>query len=317
MTATTAVTRPLRAVELEVLESIYSHRLMTTIQLWQLHTPAGETRQDRWMQRIVAHLRRRGLIASVGRHGTPQLACWYATERGAEAIEAAGTYPGRRVLVTPHGADGMLQSHTLAVNDVGVAFATAAKRHGHDCGHLAWQHEVAHRIADGHGGVRGGNLLVADALLCYAANVNGRVTLVYRFIELDRATMSPHDVGDKLRRYVRYASFVPKDAPGSRPAWRDRYPGLPGVLLILAGKPRPRLESRLEVLVGLYQIDPVLRDADAPALSVCLLEDLQRHGPFAGIFTRPNTPEQPVDLLGRPRPSVSNALAATGTEGAR
>ena len=309
--------RPLREVELEVLESVYAHRLMTTTQLRQLHTPAGETRNSRWMQQIVAYLHRRGFLAWVWRRGKGRLLCWYATETGADAIEAAGAGPRtRRVLVTADGAAGMLQSHTLAVNDVGVAFADWARRLGHECGHLAWENEVAHRIGDRHRGVRGGDLLVADALLHYAANVRGRVTLIYRFVELDRATMSTQDVGEKLRRYVRYSSYVTKDSRDGREAWRDRYPGLPGVLLVLAGKPRARLQARRQMLFGMCRIDPLIRTAAAPAISVVLLEDLQRHGPFAGVFYRPGAPDVTVDLLGRDVATPGeNQLDATGTEG--
>ena len=297
MTASTP-SRPLRPTELDVLESVHAHRLLTTQQLHQLHTPPGQTRQERWMQRIVAHLRGRGLIASVGRHGTPRLACWYATERGADAIEVANPRPGgRRVLVTPDGADGMLQSHTLAVNDVGIAFATWAARHGHECGPLAWEHEVAHRISDRRPGA-GGDWLVADALLHYALADRGRIALIYRFVELDRATMAPQEVGDKLRRYVRYGRYVAKDSPHGRPAWQERYPGLPGVLVVLTGKPRPRLEARRDMLVALCRLDPVIREADAPAISICLLTDLQNHGPFSPIFIRAQE-DAPVDLLGR------------------
>lgn len=314
MSATTA-SRPLRPTELDALESIHAHRLLTTTQLHRLHTPAGETRQDRWMQRIVAHLRDRDLVASVGRHGNPRLACWYATQRGADAIEAAGTGPGRRVLVTPDGADGMLQSHTLAVNDVGIALATWARRLGHECGPLAWEHEVAHRISDTRPGAAGhGDWLIADALVHYALRDRGRIALIYRFLELDRATMSPQDVGEKLRRYVRYARYTPKDSRTGRPAWQDRYPGLPGVLVVLTGKPRPRLDARRDMLIALCRLDPAIRDADAPAISICLLADLQQHGPFAAIFTRPDE-DEPVDLLGRAG-EVSGTEPVTAERGA-
>lgn len=235
---------------------------------------------------------------TLGREVSPRLACWYATERGAEVIEAVDARPGgRRVLVTPDRADGMLQSHTLAVNDVGIAFATWAARHGHECGALAWEHEVAHRISDRRPGA-GADLLVADALLHDALADRGRIALVYRFVELDRATMAPQEVGDKLRRYVRYGRYVPKDSPRGRPAWQERYPGLPGVLVVLTGKPRPRLEARRDMLVALCRLDPVIRDADATTISICLLTDLQEHGPFSPIFTRPGD-DAPVDLLGR------------------
>lgn len=73
-----------------------------------------------------------------------------------------------------------------------------------------------------------------------------------------------------------------------RLAWRRRYPGLPGVVVVLDGKPRHLLERRLAMLATVARVDPVLRDADAPTISLALLEDLQRHGPFAGV--RPRAP---------------------------
>jgi hypothetical protein len=307
--------QPLRALELEVLESIYAHRLLTTHQLHRLHTPAGQTRGRQWIHATCSRLRRRRLIAAVRRQGHSRLHCWYATGAGADAVEAAAPgLLGRRVLPTPEGAAGMLQSHTLAVNDVGIAFASWAKRLGHECGHLGWTNEVAHRTGDRRSG--SGDLLVADALLHYAANLAGRVTLVYRFVELDRATMSTHAVGDKLRRYVAYGRDAPKDRDG-REAWRDRYPALPGVLLVLAGKPRQALLARRQMITGLCHLDPVIRDAAGPAIAITLLEDLQRHGPFAGIFQRPADPDRPVDLLGRATAAPdAPAIPATGTEGA-
>lgn len=309
--------QPLRALELEVLESVYVHRLLTTHQLHRLHTPAGQTRGRQWIHATCSRLRRRGLIAAVRRQGRSRLHCWYATEAGADAVEAAAPgLLGRRVLPTPEGAAGMLQSHTLAVNDVGVAFASWAKRLGHECGHLGWTNEVAHRIGDRRG-TGAGDLLVADALLHYAANLAGRVTLVYRFVELDRATMATQAIGAKLRRYVAYGRYIPKDRDG-REAWRDRYPALPGVLLVLASKPRPALLARQQMITGLCHLDPVIRDAAGPPIAITLLEDLQRHGPFAGVFCRPAAPDRPVDLLGRPTPAPEEAssLDATGTEGA-
>lgn len=293
--------RSLRETELEVLESLYAHRLLTTHQLCELHTPPGQTREGSWMRRIVAYLRTRGLAASTRRRGDTPLRCWYVTEAGAEVIESVTTrLRTRRVLLTEDGAAGMHQSHTLAVNDVGIAFSTWAKRLGHECGHLAWENEVAHRIGDGRGGVRGGDLLVADAMLHYAAYARGRTTLLYRFVELDRATMSVQELGEKLRRYVTYADYVPRDAADGRPAWQLRYPGMPGVLLVLTGKPRHLLERRRQMVFALAQLDPMLQDADRPTISVVLLEDLQRQGPFAGVFRRVDAPHTPVDVVGRP-----------------
>jgi hypothetical protein len=319
MTATTITehrrrTRPLRDLELDVLESIYTHRLLTTVQLRQLHTPAGETRGLRWMQRVTAHLHRRGLLDWVRHRDQPRLNCWYTTGEGADVIDAAGAgRAGRRVLLTPESAGGMLQRHTLAVNDTGIAFSRWARRHGHDCDHRSWRHEVAHRVADGPAG---GELLVADAVLHYAVHAKGRTTLVYRFIELDRATMTVQQLGEKLRGYVRYAGYRPRHPDEASLGWRRRYPGLPGVVVVLDGKPRPVLERRAAMLAAMARVDPLLRDAEAPTIVMCLLEDLQEHGPFAGVFRCIQAPRETVDLLGRERPApLAETLDATGTDG--
>ena len=301
--------QPLRALELALLESIYAHRLLSTTQLDALHA----TCDLRHTRRLLARLRCRGLVAAVRRQGHSRLYCWYATEAGAEAVEAAGSRPlGRRVLPTPEGAAGALQSHTLAVNDVGVAFTVWARRLGHECGPLGWTNEVAHRFGDTRG-----DLLVADALLHYTATLDGRVALLSRFVELDRATMSTQEVGAKLRRYIAYARYVPAGG-GRAEGWRERYPALPGVLVVLAGAPRTRLLARRQTLVALCRLDPAIRDAPAPTIAITLLDDLQRHGPFAGVFTRPGEPE-PVDLLGRRAsrtPDDDAPWPATGTDGA-
>lgn len=306
-------TRPLRDLELDVLESAYTHRLLSTLQLRELHTPPGHTRGLRWMQQIAAHLHRRGLLDWVRHRDHPGLNCWYVTAEGADVVEAAGPHVGaRRMLLTPDSAGGMLQRHTLAVNDVGIAFVRWAGRHGHDCDHRSWRHEVAHRTSDQPGR---GELLVADALLHYAMHTRGRTTLVYRFVELDRATMTVQQLGDKLRRYVRYATYRPRQPDDAGLAWRRRYPGLPGVVVVLDGKPRHLLERRLAMLAAVARVDPVLRDADAPTISLALLEDLQRHGPFAGVLRRLQAPDQPIDLLGQAVTDLGEPLAATGTDG--
>lgn len=147
------------------------------------------------------------------------------------------------------------------------------------------------------------------------------MALISRFVELDRATMSTQEVGAKLRRYIAYARYTPKDRDRGAEAWRQRYPALPGVLVVLAGAPHARLLARRQTLLALCHLDPVIRDAAAPTIAISLLADLQTHGPFAGIFHRPGEGDQPVDLLARPTPTPlrddAPALAATGTDGDR
>ena len=76
----------------------------------------------------------RGLTAFVrpGRGG-PRL--YYLTLAGAQAVEMIPTrVETRRKLITPEQAAGPLWRHTLAVNDVGIAFMRAARERGDDFG---------------------------------------------------------------------------------------------------------------------------------------------------------------------------------------
>lgn len=282
-----------------VLEALYAHRLMTTPQLRLLHTPAGETRTGKWIRELMRDLYDGGFVSRARRHRR-QCYRWYLTEAGAELVEAATATPrDRRVLLSKAGAGGALQSHTLAVNQVGIAFSRWARRLGHDCGPHSWQHEVAHRLDDRR---RGGQLLIPDAVLHYVFREDpSDVAFLYRFVELDRNTMPPQRVGDKLRRYARYASrMVTVETGGRVPAWQRRYPTLPSLLVVLAGSPRPQLEARRQHLVGLWQADPALQVEAGPPTSVVLLEDLEDCGPLAPIFTPVEAPRRREDLLGRP-----------------
>lgn len=293
----TVAARPLGSTELSVLESIVVHRLLTTGQLQRLHTPTGQTRSARWMQQIVAKLRHDGLVTGVHRKGSRRLQCWFATPHGNDVAAGAANAVSQRVVqVTEAGAIGQLQSHTLAVNEVGLAFVTAAKEHGHECGPLAWEHEIAHQISDPQPR-RHRELLIADALLHYAAIDGHNSVLLSRFIELDRATMSVQDVAAKLRRYVRFATYVPSDARA--PAWQVSYPQLPGVIVVLTGRDSDQLRRRRRLLIAAWQVDRVLAASAGPSVSIVMLEDLRQHGPWAPIFVRPSTPDQPVDVIGR------------------
>lgn len=299
MTTTTETqprVRPLRDVEIEVLESLAVHRLLTTRQLWTLFR-RDDPLSVRWMQRVAAALHKRSAIDWVRHREDPRLRCWFLTEVGAELLDQAGRHRRfpRRTLITPDMAAGMLQRHTLAVNDVGIAFAMWARKLGHECDALAWEHEVPHRTSDSAADIAG--LLIVDALLHYTATADRRTMLISRFIELDRATMPVQYVGEKLRRYVAYATYVP--AGGAQPAWQQRYPGLPGLIVVLTGRPRDELLRRRAAIRAQCQVDPVLRDATAPTISIVLLEDLEAQGPFARVFWRPTDPDAPVDLVGR------------------
>jgi hypothetical protein len=294
----------LPAVATEVLTSIYQHRLLSTAQVHEMHTP-GRTR--RWAEQVLAQLATRGLTAFVrpGRGG-PRL--YYLTLAGAQAVELIPTrVETRRKLITPEQAAGPLWRHTLAVNDTGIAFMQAARERGDDFGPLGWRHEIAHHApAAGHGR---GELLISDALLTYLAlGPAHELTFHYRLLELDRATVPTDTLAGKLARYAdlyRHAPAGRGEASG-KPAWQARYPIFPDIICVLAGQPRAALTRRAQTVLALCQADPQLQSTPQVRVSLALLEDLQAKGPFAPIWHQPKDPGQALDWLGI-RPSGDQA----------
>ena len=293
---------PLPAVALEMMTSLYQHRLLTTKQLQTLHTPEAVMRSTR---RILAPLFHRGLIDRVQGPGT--LSLWYLTEHGAETLEAAGTLAEpRRRLLTPAQAAGPLRAHTLAVNDVGIAFVQAAREHGDECAPDSWRHEIAHPISPARGR-RPAELVVADALLTYLQITKDKSLVLHqRFIELDRGTARPAEqLASKITRYARLRHYTPPgdstDAPG-RPLWRSCYRSFPHLLIVLADQTSERMHQRIQRTLLLHHSDPAKDHEGTIPVSFVTLEDLARQGPFAPIFISAEHPGQPVDWLGQPQP---------------
>jgi hypothetical protein len=284
------------ATAVAVLESLYQHRLLTTRQARQLHAPHARREGT---QRTLASLRRAGLAASVRLPG--RLMVWYLTEAGVRAAEAIpNRVETRRKLIPRDHAAGPLQQHTLAVNDVGIAFVNTARIHGDECEPLAWRHEIAHALGPAPGR-RGIEQLIADAVLTYQLNEPDETSFHYRFIELDRANRATNDLSRRLARYARlYRHTTRPDGKQSQPVplWTLLYPIFPEVLVVLAGKPRHRLERRRQTVLDLCRQDDLLLATPQVRLSICLLDDLTEHGPFAPIFHRP-ADDHPTDWLGR------------------
>ncbi len=253
----------LPATGVEVLESIAQHRLLSTGQVHQLHTP---TSSRRWTQQLLNILADRGLLAAV--HGPGAAKLWFLTELGADAVEAIPSRAElRRKVVTPEQAAGQLQQHTLAVNDVGLAFVQAARERGDECGPFAWRHEVAHAIG-GTPGRRGGELVIADALLTYLQTDVDRVEQHQQFIELDRGTIPIDALLGKLHRYQRLRTHTPdqpRDGRPPDPAWRAHYQRLPAVAIVLAHKPRRALERAPAAAAGAPRLRPRPGRRPAPA----------------------------------------------------
>lgn len=284
-------------MDVAVLESLYQHRLLSTRQVHVLHAPGARLREA---QRSLARLREAELAASVRVPGG--LGLWYLTPRGLDAVE---TIPSRaelrRKVIRPEQAAGPLQQHTLGVNDVGIAFVRAARERGHECGPYAWRHEIGHSLGPPPGR-RQADFLIADAVLTYElADPGAGISVHYRFLELDRATIPTADLAAKLARYSRlYRHATPADDHGDPPVplWTRHYPVFPTVLAVLAHESRDRLERRRQVVLALCRENPELRETADVAVSVCLLEDLASRGPFAPIFRAAADPDTPTDWLG-------------------
>ncbi len=289
--------RRLDPTAVTVLESLSQHRLLSTSQVHELHMPVASRR---WAQYQLARLRESGLAASVRLPGRRLL--WHLTERGVDGVE---TIPDRaetrRKVIAPEQAAGPLQEHTIAVNDVGLAFVRAARERGDECGPFDWLHEVAHSLGPPPGR-RMPEQLIADAVLTYQlAEGDGQASIAYRFVELDRANRSAAELARRIGRYARlHRRTIPaEDSAGKRVIlWERLYPVFPTVLVVLAGRARDRLEDRRRIVLALCRQDPDLAETPEVEVSICLLDDLAERGPFASICRTLAEPDELADWLG-------------------
>jgi hypothetical protein len=304
----------LRPEAAQTLDVLYQHRLLCTRQLREIVLPANS---PRWMNRLLAALTAQDLVASIrARRPGPGRAhrLWYLTQLGAEVVEAApNRAEPRRRLLSPAQAAGQLQAHTLAVNDVAIAFLRAARRRGHDFGPYSWRHEVAHDL--GRTGRRARGALIPDAVLRYwMTEPEGRTIPRYRFVELDRANLVVDDVVGKLVRYAglyrlwQERMAVGQDPSDGMPDWPLLYRAFPTVIVVLANPDRANLRRRMANMIALCRTDPAIRTGDGISVSFVFHHELVAQGPFAPIFRRLED-ERWVDWLGReaePQP-VSDA----------
>jgi hypothetical protein len=286
--------RPLPSVAASMLAGIYQHRLLSTTQLHALYTPQARAR---WTRTVLALLEQRTLVDRI--QSPRRLSLWFLTDAGAETIEAGGTCVElRRRVTTREQAEGPLKQHTIAVNQVGVAFVLAARQRGDECGPDSWRNEIAHPISAARGR-RPAELVIADALLTYLETAaDGALALHQRFVELDRGTRSTEQLATKISRYTRLRHFTPQTA--KQPLWRTHYRAWPHLLVVLADQSRERMRQRVQRTLALQASDPA--GQGAIPVSFVALDDLHRRGPFAPIFLNAQQPEQPVDWLGQPRP---------------
>lgn len=280
-----------------ILESLGQHRLLSTRQVRELHAPDA-SRQ--WTHRKLARLRAAGLAEGTRAPGGRLL--WHLSERGADALEAIPSRAEtRRKVIAPEQAAGPLQEHTLAVNEVGLAFVRAARERGDECGPFDWLHEVAHSLGPPPGR-RMPEQLIADAVLTYQlAEGDGQTSIAYRFVELDRANRSAAELARRIGRYARLhrRTIQAEDSTGEPVVlWERLYPVFPTVLVVLAGRARDRLEDRRRTVLALCRQDPDLAESPEVEVSICLLDDLAERGPFASICRTLAEPDELADWLG-------------------
>jgi Replication-relaxation len=274
-----------------VLASLAAHRVLSTPQVQAIHSREAE---PRWVQKLLGRLRAAGLAGYVvSAHGRRRL--WHATEQGVRVAREAGALEGE----PPVGAElaaGPLAPHTLAVNEAAICFMRSAAERGDDFGPLAWRHEVYHPLSRGRGRRR--RSLVADAVFTYLRQDGSEIAIEQRFLELDRATLSVDRLAAELARYAELQRA--KEPKGAEPLWRSRYPVFPPVHCVLAGASRKALVRRRSTANVLLASDPLLSRTPEVAISICLLEDLRREGPYAPVFRDVRDPGRPVDWLGNP-----------------
>lgn len=297
---------PLPPLRNEVLQSLYVHRLLSTTQVHALHAPHSSRR---WIQGVLAGLERHGYAARVTMAWARQ-ALWFVTDQGAQACEGSGI-ASRPYRMTPERAAGPLQAHTLAVNEVGLAFVAAARQRGDDFDAWSWRHESAHRLSERDAK---GEVVIADAVLDYTSHRDAAV--LCRFLELDRATMPVRELEAKLTAYARLYQFRPKVG-----GWPSLYPQWPKVVVVFCGRPAPMLERRMRSLLELVANNRSLGDVHDPGsdfdVFLATLEDLRRSGPFSPVFWRPASPTTPVDVLGRSEADLARGVAPTAVPPAR
>jgi hypothetical protein len=273
---------------IEALASLAQHRVLTARQARAMLLPGQGLRQA---QRLLADLCREGLAD----HATGLRAqfVWFATEMGIDAVRAAGALEGEPPLLDRRSAVGRLMAHTVAVNDVGIAFMEAARECGEEFGPLSWRHEVAHPLG-GAGRGRRRRWKAADAVLTYLRS-EGRETVVeQRFLELDRATRPAEGLARELASYARLRRAT---GPDGEPAWRGLYPAFPSVLCVLAGARAELLRRRREAVAAFLRADPATGSPPRPPIRLCLLEELCEEGPYAPICVEVGSDEA-VDWLG-------------------
>jgi len=287
---------------MDTLDALHQHRLLTTPQLSEMILPGRTLRRT---QQVLGELVSRQLVDWVAARGDwpgPGQRVWFLTKHGGAVVDAIPNKAEPRLrLLAPEQASGRLQSHTLAVNEIGLAFMRAARERTDGFDLRSWRHEIAHDIVIG----RRRRLVIADAVFKYWLRAkDDAIGLRPRFLELDRATLSIEDLAAKLSRYadLRRCWYDYQDAGSAErermPAWPSRYPAWPKLMVAFANSDRGNPRLRMHYVMALCRRDgEIMRD---PLwLSFALFDDLVDSGPFGAVFQQLGD-DGPVNWLGEP-----------------
>jgi hypothetical protein len=294
---------------MDTLDALHQHRLVTTSQLREMILPGRTLRRT---QQVLGELVSRQLVDWVAARGDwpgPGERVWFLTKHGGAVVDAVPNKAEPRLrLLTRDQAGGRLQSHTLAVDEIGLAFLRAARQRQDGFDLRSWRHEIAHDIRIG----QRRRLVIADAVLKYRLTLpDHRTRLSYRFLELDRATLSLEDLVAKLNRYVdlwrAWNEYwqAPDYERARLPIWPSRYLASPPLVVVLADSNRADPEQRMWNVMTLCQ-----RDSDIKRYtgwySFALFDELVDSGPFAATFHRLDG-EGLVNWLGEPAAAEGRA----------
>lgn len=282
--------RPVTVTQIgvDVLEGLWLHRLLSTSQVHELYFP-GKTK--RWAKQVLDELAGWGLVSAVqGRErGGPYY--WYLTAAGGSAVatisdNVTGTAPSIEQVAS------VLQAHTRALNDCGIAFVKSAREHDDDCVPLSWEHEVVHKM-----GSQVGQTFRCDGLLRYGIIRDKGAAQRHYFVELDRCNESMDTLVGKLRRYAEYRAWVDPDVlpgttPGGLESWRRRYPAFPRLVFVFAPSSKmfdPKaVRKRALRTMHMAVADPIIRHTLGSVtdfhVSACLLDDLMSKGIYEPVF---------------------------------
>jgi hypothetical protein len=273
-----------------------SQQAVSTHQVQVLHLPAVSLR---YTQRVLAELQKAGLVDRA--HAAHGKALWYPTAEGRLLLRSKSRLESRGDHGSPWQTDSVLRTHTLALNDTGIAFVKAARTRGDECNAFSWRHDIAHPLTTPRQG-REQQWLVVDALLSYLEMPDGDSVLRQRFIKIDLATTSTERLAAKLAKYKLLHQCRPSVVrPGepTEPIWRSHYRTFPQILVVLAGQEPADARRRVKHLISLWRSDPATRDLEAIPLHFVRLQQLTCDGPYAPVFISASEPEQDPDWLGR------------------